>query len=286
MCSSMKGEAAAAAQRLHLTCCWCCTLDTPSLVTGRGLPAAPSEPSTWWHKAQHVEAPSPPCGGTRPTARRHKAHRVVAQSPPRGGTKPTKWWHKTHQVVAQSPPRGGTKPTKWWYKAHQVVAPSCEARACSARGAASGATKSEAAGKKHGAWRGPWVRGPSSAKRRPPANRRGVRLPRKAYVVRSHFTYTYTPPASLPPLPLYLRCLHVRPACLPPLPLYLPCLFAPLPLYLPLPPYPPLPLYPPCLSIPPASLPPLPLYPVCGTNTARQRPVAFENGVANQGTWA
>ena len=24
----------------------------------------------------------------------------------------------------------------------------------------------------------------------------------------------------------------------------------------------------------------------CGTNTARQRPVAFENGVANQGTWA
>ena len=25
---------------------------------------------------------------------------------------------------------------------------------------------------------------------------------------------------------------------------------------------------------------------VCGTNTARQRPVAFENGVPNQGTWA
>ena len=29
-----------------------------------------------------------------------------------------------------------------------------------------------------------------------------------------------------------------------------------------------------------------PSTPVCGTNTARQRPVAFENGVPNQGTWA
>ena len=122
MCSGMKGEAAAAAQRLHLTCCWCCTLDTPSLVTGRMLPAAPSEPTTWWHKSQRVEAPSPPCGGTWPSARKHKAHGVVAQSPPRGGTKPTKWWHEVHGVVAHSPPRGGTKPTKWWHKVHRVVA--------------------------------------------------------------------------------------------------------------------------------------------------------------------
>ena len=31
---------------------------------------------------------------------------------------------------------------------------------------------------------------------------------------------------------------------------------------------------------------PLSITTVCGTNTARQRPVAFENGVPNQGTWA
>ena len=29
-----------------------------------------------------------------------------------------------------------------------------------------------------------------------------------------------------------------------------------------------------------------PLASVSGTNTARQHPVAFENGVSNQGTWA
>ena len=42
------------------------------------------------------------------------------------------------------------------------------------------------------------MRGLSSARRRPPANRRGVRLPRKAYIVRSRYTYTYpVPPARL-----------------------------------------------------------------------------------------
>ena len=47
------------------------------------------------------------------------------------------------------------------------------------------------------------MRGLSSARRRPPANRRGVRLPRKAYIVRSRYTYTYTSlPPPLPPLPL------------------------------------------------------------------------------------
>ena len=45
------------------------------------------------------------------------------------------------------------------------------------------------------------MRGLSSARRRPPANRRGVRLPRKAYIVRSRYTYTYTPP---PPTPAAL----------------------------------------------------------------------------------
>ena len=39
------------------------------------------------------------------------------------------------------------------------------------------------------------MRGLSSARRRPPANRRGVRLPRKAYIVRSRYTYTYTCPS-------------------------------------------------------------------------------------------
>ena len=45
------------------------------------------------------------------------------------------------------------------------------------------------------------MRGLSSAGRRPPANRRGVRIPRKAYIVRSRYTYTYThsPPPLLPP---------------------------------------------------------------------------------------
>ena len=213
-------------------------------------PARGSTESTkWWHAAHRKEAQSPPRGGTKSTAWWHKAHQVVAQSPPRGGTKPTAWWHKAHQVVAQSPPRGGTKPTKWWYKAHQVVAPSCEARACSARGAASGATKSETAGKKHSAWRGPWVRGLSSARRRPPANRRGVRLPRKAYIVRSRYTYTYTPPLppSLPPsLPSSL------PPSLPPSPPPLPPSLPPSP---PLSPPPSLPSsLPP--SLPPPSQPP------------------------------
>ena len=50
------------------------------------------------------------------------------------------------------------------------------------------------------------MKGLSSARRRPPANRRGVRLPRKAYIVRSRYTYTYSPrppptsPGGLPPL--------------------------------------------------------------------------------------
>ena len=44
------------------------------------------------------------------------------------------------------------------------------------------------------------MRSLSSARRRPPANRRGVPLPRKAYIVRSRYTYTYTCP--LLPLPL------------------------------------------------------------------------------------
>ena len=46
------------------------------------------------------------------------------------------------------------------------------------------------------------MRGLSSARRRPPANRRGVRLPRKAYIVRSRYTYTITPPPPhTPPSP-------------------------------------------------------------------------------------
>ena len=42
------------------------------------------------------------------------------------------------------------------------------------------------------------MRGLSSARQRPPASRRGVRLPRKAYIVRSRYTYTYTPPSVRP----------------------------------------------------------------------------------------
>ena len=43
------------------------------------------------------------------------------------------------------------------------------------------------------------MRGLSSARRRPPANRRGVRLPRKAYIVRSRYTYTNTSGPLAPP---------------------------------------------------------------------------------------
>ena len=85
------------------------------------------------------------------------------------------------------------------------------------------------------AWRSRWVTGGACARRRPPANRRGVRPPKGANIVRSS-------------LPLPLPCLSVRPASLPPLPLYPPCLSAsPASLSA-------LPLYLPCLSIPPASL--------------------------------
>ena len=141
-----------------------------------------TKPTAWWHKVHRVVAQSPPRGGTTPIKWWHTVHRVVAQSPPRGHTKPTKWWHKVHRVVAQSPPSGGTKPTKWWNQVarHEHVVRGLQ-RAARQR-----------AGKKHSAWRGPWVRGLSSARRRPPANRRGVRLPRRAYIVRSRYTYTYT----------------------------------------------------------------------------------------------
>ena len=47
------------------------------------------------------------------------------------------------------------------------------------------------------------MRGLSSARPRPPANRQGVRLPRKAYIVRSRYTYTYTTPPVPPPPPGY-----------------------------------------------------------------------------------
>ena len=49
------------------------------------------------------------------------------------------------------------------------------------------------------------MRGLSSARRRPPANRRGVRLPRKAYIVRSRYTYTYTPLSRVRRLGSHLR---------------------------------------------------------------------------------
>ena len=41
-----------------------------------------------------------------------------------------------------------------------------------------------------------------------------------------------------------------------------------------------------CILAPYPPPPPHLVSTVSGTNTARQRPVAFENGVSNQGTWA